>query len=62
MKDLTIIPVQGKSMLRRFIQFPLDLYKDCDKWVPALEDDEYKSLGHENPSLAFCDRELYLGY
>ncbi len=62
MQDLTIIPVQGKSMLRRFIQFPLDLYKDCDKWVPALEDDEYKSLGHENPSLAFCDRELYLAF
>ncbi|MBR3406394.1 MAG: N-acetyltransferase [Bacteroidales bacterium] len=60
MQDLTIVPVQGKRMLRQFIQFPLDLYKDCDKWVPAFEDDEYKSLGNENPSLAFCDRELYL--
>ena len=60
MQDLAIVPVQGKRMLRQFIQFPLDLYKDCDKWVPAFEDDEYKSLGNENPSLAFCDRELYL--
>lgn len=60
MQNLTIVPVQGKQMLRQFIQFPLDLYKDCDKWVPAFEDDEYKSLGNENPSLAFCDRELYL--
>ena len=60
MQDLTIVPVQGKRMLRQFIQFPLDLYKDCDKWVPAFKDDEYKSLGNENPSLAFCDRELYL--
>ena len=60
MQNLTIVPVQGKRMLRQFIQFPLDLYKDCDKWVPAFEDDEYKSLGNENPSLAFCDRELYL--
>ena len=60
MQDLTIVPVQGKRMLRQFIQFPLDLYKNCDKWVPAFEDDEYKSLGNENPSLAFCDRELYL--
>ena len=60
MLDLTIVPVKGKRMLRQFIQFPLDLYKDCDKWVPAFEDDEYKSLGPENPSLAFCERELYL--
>ena len=60
MLDLTIVPVKGKRMLRQFIQFPLDLYKDCDKWVPAFVDDEYKSLGPENPSLAFCERELYL--
>ena len=60
MQDLIIIPVEGKRMLRRFIQFPLDLYKDCDKWVPAFEDDEYKSLGPDNPSLDFCERELFL--
>ena len=56
MEKLTIVPVQGKSMLRQFINFPLDLYKNCDKWVPAFEDDEYKSLGADNPSLAFCER------
>ena len=60
MQDLTIVPVEGKRMLRQFIQFPLDLYKNCDKWVPAFEDDEYKSLGAENPSLAFCERVLFL--
>ena len=60
MLDLTIVPVKGKRMLRQFIQFPLDLYKDCDTWEPAFEDDDYKSLGPENPSLAFCERELYL--
>lgn len=57
---LKIVPVKGRRMLKQFIHFPLDLYKGCDKWVPALEDDEYKSLGDENPSLAFCERELYL--
>jgi len=60
--DLTIVPVQGKRMLRQFIQFPIDLYKDCDKWVPSFEDDEYKALGPGNPSLAFCERELYLAF
>ena len=62
MQNLTIVPVEGKRMLRQFIQFPLDLYKDCDKWVPAFEDDEYKSLGADNPSLAFCEKELYLAF
>ena len=47
-------------MLRRFIRFPLSLYKGCDKWVPAFEDDEFKSLGDANPSLSFCERSLWL--
>ncbi len=62
MQDLKILPVEGKRMLRQFIRFPLDLYKHCDKWVPAFEDDEYKSLGPDNPSLAFCERELFLAF
>jgi len=57
---LQILPVQGRKMLRQFIHFPIGLYKDCNKWVPSFEDDEYKSLGPGNPSLAFCERELYL--
>ena len=47
-------------MLKQFIHFPLDLYKDCKNWVPALEDDEFKALGDQNPSLSFCERELFL--
>ena len=62
MENLTIVPVRGKRMLRQFIDFPLHLYKECDKWVPAFEDDEYKSLGEDNPSLAFCEKELYLAF
>ena len=56
----TIVPVSDKGMLKEFIEFPLELYKNCDKWVPAFEDDEYKVLGKDNPSLAFCERELFL--
>ena len=62
MEELTIVPVSGKRMLRQFVRFPLKLYKNCDKWVPAFEDDEYKSLGPENPSLTFCERELNLAF
>ena len=59
-EQFEIVPVRGRKMLRQFINFPIDLYKGCDKWVPAFEDDEYKSLGPGNPSLSFCERELYL--
>ena len=60
LKPVEIVPVRGRKMLKRFIAFPIRLYKDCDKWVPAFRDDEFKSLGDNNPSLAFCERELYL--
>ena len=60
--EICIVPVEGKKMLKTFIDFPIGLYKDCDKWVPAFEDDEYKSLGDDNPSLSFCERELFLAY
>ena len=61
-EQFEIVPVQGRKMLKQFINFPIDLYKGCDKWVPAFEDDEYKSLGDDNPSLSFCERELFLAY
>ncbi|MBR5905285.1 MAG: N-acetyltransferase [Bacteroidales bacterium] len=59
---IEIVSVQGKRMLKSFIRFPLKIYKNCDKWVPSFESDEFNSLGDKNPSLAFCDRELFLAY
>ena len=58
--ETLIVPVKDRGMLKTFIRFPLDLYKHSDKWVPSFEDDEFKTLGPDNPSLAFCERELYL--
>ena len=60
MTAVEIVPVRGRRMLKQFIRFPFDLFKKCPQWVPAFEDDELKSLGDENPSLSFCERELYL--
>ena len=60
MTPVEIVPVEGRRMLLQFIRFPLDLFKDCPQWVPAFEDDEIKSLTDKNPSLSFCERELYL--
>ena len=60
MEPVRIVPVRGRRMLKQFIRFPFDLFKDCPQWVPAFEDDEVKSLSDQNPSLSFCERELYL--
>ena len=60
MNPIEIVPVRGRHMLKQFIRYPIGLYKDCPQWVPAFEDDEIKSLSDQNPSLAFCERELYL--
>ena len=57
---LEIVPVRGRKMLLEFIRFPFELYKDCPQWVPPFEDDEIKSLTEANPSLSFCDKEIYL--
>ena len=39
-----IIEVNNKILLRKFINFPLKLYKGCPFYVPALYDDELKIL------------------
>lgn len=60
--ETTIVPVQGKKLLKAFIRFPLALYKNCKNWVPPFESDEFNSLGPDNPSLEFCEKELFLAY
>jgi len=60
MEPIEIVRVEGRRQLMQFIRFPFDLFKDCPQWVPAFESDEIKSLSDQNPSLSFCERELYL--
>ncbi len=53
MEPVEIVRVEGRRMLKQFIRFPLELFKDCPQWVPAFESDEFKSLSDENPALSF---------
>ena len=39
-----IIPVENKKQLKQFIQFQIDLYKDCPYFVPTLISDELRNL------------------
>lgn len=58
--DIIVTPVHGRCQLLKFIRFPFKLYKNCPQWVPPFESDELSTLSEKNPSLAFCERELYI--
>ena len=49
--------------LRKFIRFPIQLYKDNPYYVPALFTDEYKTLHpQKNPSFEHCEARYWLAY
>jgi len=59
--DLTVVRVNKKELLRKFVQFPYDLYEGSKYWVPPFMMEEMKSLIPEkNPSLNQSDFECWL--
>ncbi len=54
-----VVEVLTRRDLRRFIQFPLDLYKDCKQYVPALNSDQVKSLTRVS-TLSYCKRRMWM--
>jgi len=54
-----ITEVTSKKDLKAFVRFPLDLYKDCPQYVPALDSDQYKSLTKVS-TLSYCQRKMWL--
>ena len=37
---ITVMAVKTAKQMREFVRFPLELYKNCDKYVPAVYGDE----------------------
>lgn len=55
--------VQSKSDLKKFIQFPFDLFKGNEFWVPPLNSGEMETLDKEkNPAFEHCEAEYWLAY
>ncbi|MDP2891686.1 MAG: N-acetyltransferase [Bacillota bacterium] len=55
--------VKNKSDLRKFIFFPLKLYKNSPYYVPDLISDEFYMLQKgKNPAFEHCDMKLFLAY
>ena len=61
--SIQIVKVESHSQLKQFVAFPLQLYKDCANWVPALEGDEFDTFNPEkNGAYDFCEADCFLAY
>lgn len=59
--EVKIIKVTSKSLLKKFISYPFELYKNCENWVPALNGDEFDTFNpKKNEAYTFSEAECYL--
>ena len=59
--SVEIKTVRNRQDLKRFVDFPEKLYKDCDNWVPALRGDEFDTFDpKKNGAYDYCESECYL--
>lgn len=60
---IEIKEVKGRRMLKKFIDFPVKLYKDCPYFTPYLYEDELNNLiPKRNPASSYCEFKLFLAY
>lgn len=63
MSEIIIKEVKTKRDLTKFVRFPLELYKDNENYIPALEADEKNMYNKEkNGAYEYCDSILFLAY
>src|SRR3989339_638274 len=61
--ELEIREVSTKKELKRFVKFPLDLFKGNEYYVPQLNRDELETFtAGKNPAFEVCDGKLFLAY
>ncbi len=58
---ITITEVLTKAQLRRFVDYPNQLYKDSQQFVPATFDDDMSDWDKsKNPAFAYCEARCWL--
>lgn len=57
--DYKVIEVLSRRDLKKFIEFPNKLYKDCRQYVPALFSDQVNSLTKVS-TLSYCERKMWM--
>lgn len=60
---VTIKEVTTKRELRRFVDYPNQLYKDVPQFVPAMYGDDLDDWNKKkNPAFDYCDAKCYLAW
>lgn len=60
---INVIEVSGKKELKRFIDFPWEIYRDDRNWVPPLRGDLLKTLkGENNPLFMSGSHAFFMAY
>ena len=61
--NVIIIEVTNKKLLKKWVEFPNNLYEGNDYYVPFLFNDEMDTFTHDkNPAYDFCETKLFLAY
>lgn len=61
MSKVSIVEVKTKDDLKKFISFPMELYKDNKNYVPSLIKDEEEIWDKtQNPALAYSEAKQFL--
>ncbi|HCO67722.1 MAG TPA: hypothetical protein DIT04_08225 [Dysgonomonas sp.] len=61
--SIKIVEVNNKSLRKKFVKFPIELYKDNPYFVPPLVLDEMDTLNPDkNPAFDFCEQQLFLAF
>ena len=62
-KMVSIIEVKTKKQLRCFVDYPNQLYRDVEQFVPATYGDDLEDWDRsKNPAFAYCDARCWLAY
>ncbi len=55
------IDTENKKQVRRFVELPFQIYKDCPQWVPPLNVDAYNQLNRrKHPFHEHSDMDFFL--
>ena len=61
--SVTIEPCDSPDKLKKFVQFPYDLYHKDENWVPPLKKQELNSLlVSTNPALKNCNTKFWIAF
>ncbi|NMB62661.1 MAG: GNAT family N-acetyltransferase [Chloroflexi bacterium] len=60
---ITVQEVKTIPMLKKFVDFPYQLYKDNPYWVPSMRANVLNTLRWDkNPAFAYCQAKYWLAY